>query len=49
MTDATRSALVALAAALSADRDAAAELALYGDLATHLADWVADNEDDDEV
>ena len=48
MTDATRSALVALAAALAADRDAVDELSCYGSLPCHLADWIADNDDDDE-
>ena len=42
MTDATRTALIALGAALAADPDATAELALYGRLPMHLADAIDD-------
>ena len=50
MTDATRSALLALGAALANDSDAQRELACYGDLPLHLADAIDDQEpaDDDE-
>ena len=47
MTDATRDALLNLAAALAADPAAQKELACYGALPTHLADAVADYEGDD--
>ena len=47
MNAATRSALLALGAAIAADPDAMDELAVYGDLPDHLADAVADYEDDD--
>ena len=49
MTDATRSALAALAVALAADPDGIKELTVYGDLPEHLTDAVADyaNDDDD--
>ena len=49
MTTTTRTALLALAAALAADPEAAEELSCYGDLPSHLADWVADNEDDEDA
>ena len=40
MTDATRNALLALGAALAADPAAQKELALWGDMPTHLADLI---------
>lgn len=50
MTDSTRSALLVLGAALAADPEAQRELACYGDLPSHLADAIDDQEpaDDDE-
>ena len=44
MTDATRTALLALGAALAADPAAQRELACYGDLPLHLADAIDDAE-----
>lgn len=48
MTDATRTALLALGAALAADPDAQQELAMYGDLPEHLADVIDELEGDDD-
>lgn len=48
MTDSTRTALLQLATALTADPAAMAELSCYGDLPQHIADAVSDLEGDDE-
>lgn len=51
MTDATRTALLQLAAALAADPAGAKELDFYGDMTQHIADAITDldldTEDDD--
>ena len=46
MTDTTRTAMLAFAAALLNDPEAVIELGCYGALPTHLADAVADYESD---